>query len=132
MTSYENQIVEMQKLIVLAEFDTGAYQEVGSLYFPKGYTHNYVKLYRYKGFNRFREGYDFACDSFVTLQDFVGLDLILYEAHRPTQRTNKAVLWQTLEDSRKQLRAGEYTRMKVAIEELPYYMFNTLEEGELE
>ena len=123
MTELENQIIDLEKLIVLAQFDSGAYQEVGSLYFPKNYTHNYIKFFRYQGFNKFRDGYDFSCESFETLQDYVGLDLILFDCFRPTQRENKAVLFQTLDDSRKELKAGEYTRVKMAIEELPYYTY---------
>ncbi|MGA1047899.1 MAG: hypothetical protein ACO3UU_07800 [Minisyncoccia bacterium] len=123
MTELENQIIDLEKLILLAQFDSGAYEEVGCIYYPRGYTHNYIKFFRYQGFNKYREDYDFSCDSFETLQDFVGLDLILFQSHRPITRSNKACLFQTLDDSRKELKAGEYTRVKMAIEELPYYTY---------
>ena len=121
MTTYENQIIDLEKLITLSVFDDGTYQDVGCIFFPKGYTHNHVKFYRYQGFNKFREDYDFACLSFETLQDHLGVDIILFQNHRPTIRTNKACLFQVLSEAYSHLNHTEYVQCRMAIEDLPYY-----------
>ena len=120
MIFLDEMIIDMEQLSVLTKFEDGVYQTVGTVYFPTLVGHSGPKFFRSQSWS-WSKTYDLVFLSIETLEEYLGLNVIFYRSFRPTQRTNKKTMLQTLEESRYLIK-NDYKFLKREIDRLDYYL----------
>ena len=121
-----DQILDMDSLAVLTQSEDGLWESHGNLFYPSSLEHHSGLLF-YRRYHR--QGYDFVCSNKLQLQNYLGKEIILYQAYRPVQRSNKAVLLAALSESYMLLSYGKYETLRTAIIQLSYYSVSDLDEN---
>ena len=121
-----DQIVDMDSVAVLAQSENGMWEAHGNLFYPSSLEfHSGLLFYR----RHHRQGYDYVCSNKLQLESYLGKEIILYQAYRPVQRSNKAFLMAALSESYMLLSYGKYETLRTAIIQLSYYSVSDLDEN---
>ena len=124
-----DQIVDMDSVAVLAQSENGLWESHGNLFYPSSLEHHSGLLFYRR---HHRQGYDFVCSNKLQLENYLGKEIILYQAYRPVQRTNKAILLGALSESYMLLSYGKYETLRTAILNLTYYSVSDIDNNDIE